>query len=237
MLARPPMSQKPRITKPPEVRREELLTAALKLFQEVGYENTSVQMVTDYVGISKGLFYHYFESKAVLLNELVGWQAELFVAGLPRSAAEMPGGSLDKLRAIVSRATQWKLSDMRDISRTYLEVMYCDENRGLRTALLSKYTRALVPLFAEIIAEAKKEGLCQVDDPTLAAELGLALGVGLQEPFGELILGLPDPEKLARLVVLTRAVEQGMERILGMQPGTLRLYDAEQVAGQIALLV
>ncbi len=230
-------SQRPRITKPAEVRREELLAAAFKLFQEVGYENTSVQMVTDYVGISKGLFYHYFESKAVLLNELVAWQADIFLAGLPRSVADMQGSSLDKLRAIVGRATQWKLGDIRDLSRTYLEVMYCDENRGLRTALLSTYVRVLVPLFGAIVAEAGEQGLCHVDDPIMAAELALALGIGLQDRFGELILGLPDPEKLRQLAALTAALEQGMERILGMQPGTLRLYDAEDVAGQIAHLV
>jgi AcrR family transcriptional regulator len=60
-------SRKPRITKAPEVRREELLAAGFRLFQEVGYESTSVQMITDAVGISKGLFYHYFDSKATLL--------------------------------------------------------------------------------------------------------------------------------------------------------------------------
>lgn len=232
------MGKKARVSKDPKIRRQELLVAALELFQRTGYDATSVQMITDAVGISKGLFYHYFESKADLLNTLVAWQADLFLAGLPSSAAEMEGTGLGKMREIVRLSSQWKLGDLRDITRMYLEVMYSDENRGLRAALLSVYPRAVAPLWAEIIAEAVEEGVCHVDDPLLAAEMCLALAAGLNERFAELILGLEDdPRNGERLLVLMRGLDGAMERILGMAPGALQLYDHPSVANDLHLFL
>lgn len=41
----------------------ELLEAGMKFMQEKGYTNSGLQQVLDAVGVPKGSFYHYFESK------------------------------------------------------------------------------------------------------------------------------------------------------------------------------
>ena len=50
-----------------EESRKKIIDAAEKLFSEKGFQNTSVQDVLDALGISKGGFYHYFETKMELL--------------------------------------------------------------------------------------------------------------------------------------------------------------------------
>lgn len=50
-----------------ENKKNEILAAARKIIIERGYKKTSVQEITNEVGIAKGSFYTYFESK----NELV----------------------------------------------------------------------------------------------------------------------------------------------------------------------
>jgi len=52
-----------RNTKLPEVRKQELIVAALKLFYAYGYEKTSIRDILDVVGGEVGMFYHYFKSK------------------------------------------------------------------------------------------------------------------------------------------------------------------------------
>ena len=47
-------------------KKEALITTALKLFMENGYENTSVRMILNEVGGEVGMFYHYFKSKDAL---------------------------------------------------------------------------------------------------------------------------------------------------------------------------
>jgi AcrR family transcriptional regulator len=63
-------------TKPAEIRREELMDAAEKLFIEKGVGTTSVDEIVAVADVAKGTFYLYFESKEDLLAAL----QERFVA-------------------------------------------------------------------------------------------------------------------------------------------------------------
>ncbi|WP_434302893.1 TetR/AcrR family transcriptional regulator [Clostridium botulinum] len=58
------------IVKKPEVRKDELLNVAEKLFIEKGYENTSVKDIYAEVNGSFGMFYHHFKSKEEVLEEV-----------------------------------------------------------------------------------------------------------------------------------------------------------------------
>ena len=46
-----------RITKEPEVRRQEILDTAMKLFYEKGYEKTSITDIAREMGVAPGLCY------------------------------------------------------------------------------------------------------------------------------------------------------------------------------------
>ena len=52
-----------RNSKKPEVRKQELIEIAAKLFAEKGYEAVSVRDILDVVGGAPGMFYYYFKSK------------------------------------------------------------------------------------------------------------------------------------------------------------------------------
>ena len=47
-------------------RRLDFVLAAQSLFEEKGFENTSVDDIAARVGVAKGLFYYYFGSKEEL---------------------------------------------------------------------------------------------------------------------------------------------------------------------------
>lgn len=55
----------------PEERKAELLSAALEVFGEVGFERATLQQVADRAGVTKGALYHYYASKDELFSELV----------------------------------------------------------------------------------------------------------------------------------------------------------------------
>ena len=64
-------------TKPPEVRREELMDAAERIFLSKGIAGTSVDEIVAAADVAKGTFYIHFESKEKLLLAL----QHRFVAG------------------------------------------------------------------------------------------------------------------------------------------------------------
>ncbi len=51
-------------------RRERLCEAALELFREQGYENTTVSQITSLAGLAKGTFFNYFPTKDAVLRYL-----------------------------------------------------------------------------------------------------------------------------------------------------------------------
>jgi AcrR family transcriptional regulator len=50
-----------------EKSREKILSAALELFANKGYDSTSIDSIAKKAGISKGLIYNYYESKRSIL--------------------------------------------------------------------------------------------------------------------------------------------------------------------------
>jgi AcrR family transcriptional regulator len=54
----------------PEATRQALLDAAIELFGTNGFDATSVQSIADRAQVTKGGFYHHFESKQALLHEI-----------------------------------------------------------------------------------------------------------------------------------------------------------------------
>ena len=63
----------PRVVKEDDyaARRNEILAVARKLVYTKGYEEMSIQDILDEMKISKGAFYHYFDSKPALLEALI----------------------------------------------------------------------------------------------------------------------------------------------------------------------
>ncbi|WGT49591.1 TetR/AcrR family transcriptional regulator [Thioclava nitratireducens] len=64
-------SPEPKFRRRAEARPDEVLDAALTLFEEKGYAHTSVAQIAKTAGLSKGAVYLYFPSKQAILEGLV----------------------------------------------------------------------------------------------------------------------------------------------------------------------
>lgn len=60
-----------RVSKEPEVRRQEILDTAMKVFMEKGYEAATMRDIAAAMNVVPGLCYRYFESKQVLYDTVV----------------------------------------------------------------------------------------------------------------------------------------------------------------------
>ncbi|SDR50754.1 transcriptional regulator, TetR family [Rhizobiales bacterium GAS191] len=72
-----PAEKRKRVSKAPEIRREELLQTAAQLFKEKGIAATGIGDITDRAEVARGTFYLYFASK----DEVVGALWERYVNG------------------------------------------------------------------------------------------------------------------------------------------------------------
>jgi AcrR family transcriptional regulator len=77
----------PRTRLPPELRRDQLLDLGAELFAEEPYESVHIERVAEMAGVSRGLLYHYFPTKAAFFAALVERSVEhLVIATAPESA-------------------------------------------------------------------------------------------------------------------------------------------------------
>lgn len=92
-------------TKPREVRREELLSAAAKLFLEKGLAATSVDDIVSAADVAKGTFYLHFASKEALLLGLQQRFIQAFCAAVEHAVARKKADDWrGRLRTWVSTA-------------------------------------------------------------------------------------------------------------------------------------
>ena len=59
-----------RESKDSEIRRDEFVAAAEKLFRENGIVETTINAIVKEMDVAKGLFYYYFESKDDVIDAI-----------------------------------------------------------------------------------------------------------------------------------------------------------------------
>lgn len=74
----------------PEVRRRQLLDAALESFLDFGYAGASIRGIAQRAGVTEGLIYHYFPGKRALLSALLNERSPAVrIARLADEAADL----------------------------------------------------------------------------------------------------------------------------------------------------
>lgn len=91
-------------------RREDILLAGLDLFVRKGFAATKISDIAEQLGMSCGLLFHYFKSKEVLYEELVG----LGISVLERRTEHLVKEPLEYFRCAIDTI----LSHMSDAMNT-----------------------------------------------------------------------------------------------------------------------
>lgn len=83
-----------------EVVKRRIIASAVELFEDQGYQGTSIREVADATGVAKATLYHYFPTKSGLLFQI----HDQFMDTLEAGMNEIEGQGLspeDRLRAII----------------------------------------------------------------------------------------------------------------------------------------
>ncbi|WP_030158676.1 TetR/AcrR family transcriptional regulator [Glycomyces sp. NRRL B-16210] len=141
---------------------DEVLRAALELFAEQGYANTSVQQIVKTAGVTKGAMYHYFTSKDDLLFAIYERMLSLQKRRLDEITAL--GGATDEvLRAVCEDVVLTSIDFMAEGTIFFRsQHMLTPERR----AEVKRRRREYHDKFAELVDRGKAEGLFRTDIAT-----------------------------------------------------------------------
>ena len=207
------------------LRRDAFVDVAQRLIQNKGYESTSIQNVIDEVGASKGAFFHYFGSKAALLDAVV----ERLVDGAIAAVAPLvddPGlTAAQKLQAVFAGIAQWK-GERTELLVGLLRVWVSDENAIVREKMRRRVLARLTPMLAAILRQGEAEGAFTVDSPEADARVLVSLVLGVNEAATELYFARQAGEVSMSTVERTlRGYFVAFERLLGVPAGALAPLD------------
>lgn len=84
--------------------RDKVVDAARELFEEVGYEETTIRMVAERAGVSVGSVFTTFESKVDIFNYILFEKFEALFGELQRIAPYLRGSARDRITSLMSIA-------------------------------------------------------------------------------------------------------------------------------------
>jgi AcrR family transcriptional regulator len=131
-----------------------ILTAAVQLFAEKGFDATSVQEVVDRAAVTKGAMYHYFRSKDDLLYEIYHGLIGEQLAELDRILAPDPRPA-DAMRLIIASLVETTTDRLAEAAISAREIHRLEKGR---MAALRAQRRRYHETFRDVVARGQNDG-------------------------------------------------------------------------------
>ncbi len=157
-------------------RKEQILAAALAVFDEKGYENATISDVVRRAGVAQGTFYLYFASKRDVVLELARRPMEE-VAARMESASATTASFEGMIRRTAEIAFEWERPNM-DLCRLMGQAKQSSSDFFESTAVTRRMHDVMVSMFRQAMESGEMEAM----DPEMAAMMfHLIISGGLAE--------------------------------------------------------
>ena len=182
-----------RDVKDPEIRRAEIMDAAMLLFMEKGYANTTTQDIVDKVNISRGLLYYHFKNKEDILYCLVDRYSEKLLRDIHVIVNDDDKTAIEKIRAFID-ATIISTDNVSAEGTELQKTVDLEENRYMLDKLSHKLIEKLTIYFERIINQGISEKVFSVKYPSETAEFLMTAYVFVSNNIG-IITSKKEPVK------------------------------------------
>ena len=150
--------------------KERILSKALELFSQNGYERTNIQEIMVSLGLVKSAMYRHFESKEeiwnTLLDRLIVYYEDRF--GSPAHLPPVPE-SPEELLAMTMRMVNFTIHDETVVmTRKLLTIEQFRDERAKKLAT-KHFITGLTEMFTHVFSGMMEKGLLRRDDPGLLA--------------------------------------------------------------------
>ncbi|TYQ12778.1 UNVERIFIED_CONTAM: TetR family transcriptional regulator [Acetivibrio alkalicellulosi] len=172
-------------------RKHEFLAVALELFYEKGYEKTTIKDIIERMGVSKGAFYHYFQSKEDVIVSISKEYVDRAIGIMKGIAKRKDLNAIEKINKIFEYVNEYKGNSERQ--RSKIKGIFNDEGN---LKLERKITKAIRPdfliLIKEIIDQGVEEGTIKTSKPIELSEFFTGIINSLDSSIDELVRELYD---------------------------------------------
>jgi AcrR family transcriptional regulator len=211
------------------VRRNEILDAAQRLVYTKGYEQMTIQDILDDLQISKGAFYHYFDSKTALLETLTERMLQEAIKIITPIIEDPHLSALEKFQRYFDTVARWKTA-RKTLMLALLRIWYTDDNAIVRQKVTSSGLKRITPLLTAIIRQGAQEGIFMTPYPDQVCEVVFSIMLCLGDSLAEALLAHnSEKDTLQAMQNAVASYTDALERILVAPSGCLQLIDDEML--------
>ncbi|MDG5816312.1 TetR/AcrR family transcriptional regulator [Chitinispirillales bacterium ANBcel5] len=210
----------------PEKRKQDFLNTALELFNTRGYEKTTVNDIIKAMGVSKGAFYHYFQSKEDVIEQISENYADHVLRVLGQIAHRTDLNAVEKLNVMIATIQGHKTGTKEQRSKIK-KVFKEDDNLKLERKILTKLRAKMLIITKTFITEGIENKLFRSCDAHELSEFLIfalnSLDTSAEELVNtEMVKNPPDLKELrGRLVKKLDYYEEIINEVLKLSPGTV----------------
>ena len=150
--------------------KERILTAALEMFSQKGYEGTNIRELSASLGLVKSGIYKHYESKEAvwnaLLDRMITYYGERF--GSPENLPPVPE-SLESLVDMTMRMVNFTIHDEMIIKTRKLLTIEQFRDERARDLATKHFLTGLTEMFTPLFVGMMDKGLLRKDDPAMLA--------------------------------------------------------------------
>jgi AcrR family transcriptional regulator len=206
-------------------KRNAILDVAQRLIYTRGYEQMTIQDMLDDLQISKGAFYHYFDSKQAVLEALVQRMQEEVVQLLLPIVHDPTLPALEKLQRFFPALARWKTA-RKGFILALMRVLYADDNALFHRKVRALAVERVTPLLTTVIRQGIREGVLTTAYPDQVGEVVISLVLDFGDAVASLLLSWePGRDEYLRVERTVAAYTDTLERALGAPAGSLPLAD------------
>jgi AcrR family transcriptional regulator len=209
-----------------DAKRNEILDVARGLIYTKGYELMTIQDILDGLRISRGAFYHYFDSKQALLEALIdrmGTEADQLLLPIVQDPDLF---AIEKFRRYFESGARWK-NTQKPLIMSLMRMWYTDENAIIRQKMTEVSLKHTARLLEPIIRQGIEEDVFTTRYPEQVAVIVAGIGLSLTDSIVALVLAPKDENAMEKLTIILEAYADTLERILGAPPVSLKIFEPE----------
>ncbi|WP_164985285.1 TetR/AcrR family transcriptional regulator [Ammoniphilus sp. CFH 90114] len=202
-----------RTVKRPEERRLEIIQAAANLFSVKGYEKTAVNDIIQDIGVAKGTFYHYFNSKEEIADAVIQMVIQESIPVLREIERKEGVAAVEKLLQVTEAFSAKATQAYRDGLMNHLhQEGHSVFHQKMKVQMIKDY----VPILTSIVEQGVREGQFHTLYPQQITEFLL---VGLHFMLDPSLFACSKEQFNEKV----KAVSEIYEKMLGTAPGSFSL--------------
>ncbi len=149
-------------------KKKKIIIESIKLLNEIGYDMFSLNKAIESAGMTKGAFFHYFNSKKELIDEIINYFQSPLIEALEEISNNNSVEPKDKILLMANSVSMIKTENKETVFQL-MNLLNKKENIAIAEMINDKSIETFLPIYEKVLIEGNNKGQFNVTHPNGSA--------------------------------------------------------------------